>query len=123
MQPASATKALLLLALIGAQALLVEAKKKHQHEKCAICEFVVLHLADRTGQNTAEGKTFEMGWRLLPDGTREQKDVPWAHSELGFGAEIEQTCKNIEVFGNYLGPLAALVQFDADGEIVLRSAQ
>jgi hypothetical protein len=27
------------------------------------------------------------------------------------------------VFGNYLGPIAALVQFDADGEIVLRSAQ
>ena len=94
-----------------------DAKKKPQHKKCALCELLALRLASRTRTETHAGTTFEMGWRLKPDGTRDFKQVPWAHSELGFGAEVENSCK-----GGSGSLLSGLVQLQLPGspELQLR---
>ena len=61
--------------------------------RCAVCAFLVEHLRDRAEEAAAAGTSYEMGWRLKPDGTRVEKRVPWAESELGFGAAVEAACE------------------------------
>ena len=89
--------------------------KKPQHKKCALCEFLSLRLASRVLEEAAKDTKFEMGWRLRPDGTRSYKEVLWAHSELGFGAEVEASCER-----GSTSPLAELVQLQLGEELSLR---
>ena len=83
--------------------------------RCAVCAFLVEHLRDRAEEAAAAGTSYEMGWRLKPDGTRVEKRVPWAESELGFGAAVEEACKSGDG-----GPLAHQVQLALGEERGLR---
>ena len=86
--------------------------------RCAVCAFLVEHLRDRAEEAAAAGTSYEMGWRLKPDGTRVEKRVPWAESELGFGAAVEAACD-----GGDGGPLAHQVQLALGEERGLRRGQ
>jgi hypothetical protein len=68
------------------------AKERRNAIECEVCNFVVEELDQSVRNALPDAKTIEVGFRLLPDGTRRVDTMPEPQTELFFQDLIADVC-------------------------------